>query len=320
MKIDLLDQYERQVEVEYKGDRYLARDNGAVCRKSRPGQPKRKLDGVWTFGRPDDSTGYMYVGSHVVHRVVAVAFHGDRPSAKHIVDHIDTNRRNNRAENVRWITRLDNVLLNPITRKRIEVAYGSPDEFFKNPGAPRKLEPNFDWMRTVSKEEAEESRKRLLQWAGSDQLPKGGQLGDWVYGARQTDGPVLEVIPDKQSLTPMAIQRHWKTPSEFPICPDSIGSDPLSEYAARLKFGTVFTRNAFGAASTVVAKQGDALLTVLCRLPENSVKAWALTKVTVENEKFVHEAMGTYFTLQGALKAHCKLIDVSFEESIDDYS
>jgi hypothetical protein len=264
----------------------------------------------------------MHVGSEVVHRIVATAFYDDQPSEKHIIDHIDTNRRNNRVENLRWITRLDNLLLNPITRQRIISAYGSMDEFFKNPGAATKPGSvrNFGWMRTVSKEEVQASRNRLLKWADSGQIPKGGRLGEWVYGTRQLNEPILEVIPDKQSLTPMAIQRNWKTLSGFPMCPDSIGSEPLCEYAIRLEFGTVFSETSFGEALTIVVEQADELLTVLCRLTGNPVKEWALAKVTVESGKFVHESVRTYFSLQGALKEHCKLVDVPFNESIDDYS
>ena len=51
----------------------------------------------------------------------------------YVVDHIDTNRRNNRAENLRWVTRLDNILLNPITCARIVQAFGSLEAFFENP-------------------------------------------------------------------------------------------------------------------------------------------------------------------------------------------
>ena len=69
-----------------------------------------------------------------------------------------------------------------------------------------------------------------------------------------------------------------------------------------------------------MANQGGELLSVLCRFAGNPIKEWALTKVTVENGKFVHESVRTYFSLQGALKEHCKLVDVPFEESIDDYS
>ena len=318
---DLIDRFDRQIQVEYRGEIYLVRDNGAVCREHRPGRRKTKLDDVWTFGRPENSNGYMLIGSHVVHCVVAFAFHGERPSMKHVVDHIDTNRRNNRAENLRWVTRLENLILNPITLKRILSHYGSLDEFFKNPGALRIQGSNFDWMRTVTKEEAEESRKRLLIWAESDQIPKGGPLGEWMFGSLRSNKPILEDNPDRQSATPNAVQRKWKTYTEFPNCPVLIGSDPLSEYAAILKEGTVFSRNEFGASVTVSARQNDALVGVLCNLPDNSIKEWAVSKITVENQKFVHESVGTYFSREGALKAYCKLVDLPHDdvECIDDF-
>ena len=121
----VLDQSDRELEAAYRGEVYRVRDNGAVCRQRRLGSRKRPLDDLWTFGVPNSSTGYMHIGTEVVHRIVATAFHGEQPSGKHIVDHIDTNRRNNRVENLRWVTRLDNILNNPVTCRRIEIAYGS---------------------------------------------------------------------------------------------------------------------------------------------------------------------------------------------------
>ncbi len=317
-----LDEFDKELEVEYRDEIYLVRDNGSVCRKHRPDKRKRQFDDAWTFGTPSAITGYMNVGSEVVHRIVATAFHGPQPSEKHIVDQIDTNRRNNRADNLRWITRLDNVLLNPITRRRIILAYGSIEAFVKNPAAPiqTKLDKNFDWMRTVSKEEAEKSLSNLLQWAESDQTSKGEALGEWIFGEEYQDEPVVEDIPDGKSLTPNAIQRNWKTPTEFVMCPDETSCEKLGEYASRLKFGTVFARNAFSESLTVIATEADGVLSVLCKLPENPVKEWALAKVTIENGKFVHENVRSYFSLQGALKEHCNLLGVAFEESIDDYT
>jgi hypothetical protein len=317
--VHLLDQFDREVEAAYRGDVYRVRDNGAVCRQCRPGRRKRPLDGVWTFGLPNDSTGYMHIGSEVVHRIVATAFHGEQPSEKHIVDHIDTNRRNNRVENLRWITRLDNILFNPVTRRRIEIAYGSLEAFFENPREPvnAKAIKNFAWMRTVSKEEAQESRDRLERWAASGQKPKGSVLGEWVYGATE---PVIEPISDVPSLTPNAVQRKWRTPTIFGVCPDVCSSDALSEYLVRLEFGIVFASNALGQSRTVVAEMGDDFLSVVCNLSDNSIKGWALARVTVENGKFVHESVSSYFSLQGALKAHCRLLDVPFGESMDDYA
>jgi hypothetical protein len=313
-----LHQFDKELEIEYRGEMYRVRDNGSVFRQRRPNKQKRPLDEIWAFGTPSAFTGYMHIGAEVVHRTVATAFYGKQPSEKHIVDHIDTNRRNNRAENLHWITRLDNLLQNPITLRRIIIAYGSLDEFFKNPGAPLNPDAtkNFDWMRTVSKEEAQESRERLLRWAESDQAPKGGVLGDWIHGARREE-PVVEETPDVQSPTPNAIERNWRTPTEFLMCPDKISP---TEYAARLKSGTVFARNPYGQSLVVTAAEGDGLLSVVCNLPENPIKGWSVAKVTIQNAKFVHEG-GSYFTLQGALKNHCSLLGIPFEgESIDDYS
>lgn len=117
MRADLIGRYDRQTEVEYRGEHYLVRDNGAVLRLGRSNGRKRKLDNEWTFGSPERSSNYLCVGTHVVHRIVAFAFH-EQPSDKHVVDHIDTNRRNNRAENLRWVTRLENVMANPITDRK----------------------------------------------------------------------------------------------------------------------------------------------------------------------------------------------------------
>ena len=96
MSEDILHDYQREVEVTYEGETYLVRDNGAVLRRTPPSGRRRLLDNIWTFGRQEPSKGYMAIGSHIVHRIVAFAFH-PQPTPKHVVDHIDTNRANNRA-------------------------------------------------------------------------------------------------------------------------------------------------------------------------------------------------------------------------------
>ena len=128
-----IDDYNEVKECTYKEETYSARDNGAVLRHQREGMRKRKLDDVWSFGTPNIATGYMDFCGERVHRIVATAFLGPAPSEQHVVDHIDTNRQNNRPENLRWLTKLENILNNEITRKKVELICGSIEAFLENP-------------------------------------------------------------------------------------------------------------------------------------------------------------------------------------------
>jgi hypothetical protein len=56
-----------------------------------------------------------------VHRIVAMAFL-DKPNEKNHIDHINTNRLDNRVENLKWCTRLENAR-NPITRQNVILAH-----------------------------------------------------------------------------------------------------------------------------------------------------------------------------------------------------
>ena len=185
-----MNDYEKELICQYKNETYSVRDNGSVLRHSRENKKPRPSDNVWTFGKYNRKTGYAEICGERVHRIVATAFHGPAPSAQHVVDHIDTNRRNNRPENLRWITRLENILLNPITFKKIEILCGSVEEFLKDPSKLQQKEanPDFEWMRAVTKEEGALTLERLLSWAESDSMPKGGSLREWIYQRGATKG------------------------------------------------------------------------------------------------------------------------------------
>ncbi|WP_210235206.1 MULTISPECIES: HNH endonuclease signature motif containing protein [unclassified Mesorhizobium] len=360
---EILSTFEKVLEVAYKQETYLVRDNGAVFRCVRPNARRRKLDEVWTFGTFNRHSGYFEIVGHVVHRIVATAFHGPGPSPDHVVDHVDTNRLNNRPENLRWVTRLENILLNPITRNRIIISYGSLEAFFENPGA--SFVPKWEWMKVVTKEEAQESRKRLLAWAEAGQAGSGGVLGDWVYrpaphqsapapddfdasplsailreafevptstsgvegAAPRRQGYIMAMAPqpetlDTRSLTAQAVQRKWKTPTEFPNCPEAMSTNVLQEYLARLTPAAVFGRNQYGDNTVIEAAIGpDGALSVVCNTP-SSIKGWSHARVFMEGELFCHESGGMFFTLEGAMKAHCLAIGAPtdrYEDSIDDY-
>lgn len=71
----------------------------------------------WLKGMPN-SKGYLRVGLRnnnrqslkAIHRLVAEAFvPNDDPEHKDTIDHIDGNKTNNRADNLQWLSRGDNV-------------------------------------------------------------------------------------------------------------------------------------------------------------------------------------------------------------------
>ena len=93
-----INDYNQIKECIYKGERYSVRDNGAVFRHPREGARARSNDNQWTFGKENAENPYLLISNIRVHRIVATAFHGDPPDPKYVVDHIDTNCRNNRLE------------------------------------------------------------------------------------------------------------------------------------------------------------------------------------------------------------------------------
>ncbi len=247
------------------------------------------------------------------------------PSKSHVVDHIDTNRQNNRAENLRWVTKLENLINNPVTRRKIEIAFGSVEELLKDPDAAHELISDFTWMRPVRREEKDVLLKRALDWAERKPRakPSGIRPGEWLF-APQGPEPIPEEPAEKPSLTPRAIQRHWKTLSEFPCCPNSIGDGPLRDYARNLKEGAVFVRNRFGDSlvNEFAFIEDRSCLAVITQMPQGSAKDWAMTKITLENGHFIHESTGTFFEQQGArnaLKRLCGLTVAPSDECVDDY-
>lgn len=346
--ISVDDFYEEVKECDYKGEHYSVRDNGAVFRHSRDGKRVRKDDNAWTFGKTNVRTWYKVIGNERVHRIVAFAFLGEPPTPQHVVDHIDTNRQNNRPENLRWVTKLENALNNPITSARIIYRCGSIEAFIKDPSLLRGHEsddPNFIWMRTVSPSEARASYERMRQWANEPQTSKGGRMGEWVFDGikpysssngdfnssttRRTDIPhdtpavsaneiikisqsasipkkePLEVSNETKSLTSNVIQVDWRTPTEFPLCPQEQMDNPLIEYQSRLTKGSIFCHNQYQDSLVLdtALVDNNSTLYVMCKSSDKgAVKPWALCKITYMDGVFYHENNGTFFKEDGAQK------------------
>lgn len=284
---DMLEVFDREVKCEYRGRLYLVRDNGSICRLPKEGCRPSKLDNVWTFGTKNHNNGYMlFTGNVRVHQVVCTAFHGPEPEPHMVVDHKDTNRCNNRPENLQWLTKLENALNNPVTRKKIIFLCGSVEAFIENPSILRTkaLPPNLKWMRIVTKEEAAKCKKHLDRWAAEDKPkgePTGKGIGEWIFSEdkraeaakwngdapypgyktkAQREAEIEESWRQyreenyglKDSLTPGAKQLKWKTPTEFLLCPTKRQDRALQTYLNNLVKGKVFTRTQYGDGGVVL--------------------------------------------------------------------
>ena len=343
--MNLIDEFKEIRECDYKDEHYSVRDNGAVMRHAKCGGRLRKFDNQWTFGVKNEKTGYMTVGAARVHIIVATAFHGANDSTKLVVDHIDTNRCNNRPENLRWITRLENVLLNPVTRKKVDFLCGGIENFVKDPSCLRDvsgLYQDVSWMRTVSAEEAKRAYENVMRWAKyekpriKEEKPTLNDNRDkeWIFKPSRLDlspsrfvseeefqqairqyasSNGCEMYPDEnpyvQAIYPaVAVQLNWKTPTEFLCCPEEITENTLSEYASRLTKGVIFCRNDIWTSQIVEAAlydNGNGIAAITENV-EGGMKL-AVSKIYIKEGKIVHETEGTYFTEEGVRKYYTLL-------------
>lgn len=321
--VDIND-YREEKSCVYKNEEYLVRDNGAVLRKPRPNHKARKLDNEWTFGKVNTKTGYSEIASVRVHRIVAVAFLGEAPTKEHIVDHIDTNRQNNRPDNLRWLTRLENVVLNDATRKKIEYRTGVDIyEFLENPAKYRDAfdDPDFSWMRRVDEKEARACLENMKKWSENKTEPSahtGAKLGDWIY---QSPAPLEEKKDTIDSLTAMAKQKNWKSPEKFTCCPSIIDGNPIMCYFKNLSEGAVFSENEYG--KSIIEKYAvvdNNAIIIITTIP-SSIKPFALAKVNFENGYYLHTSLGSFFTADGVEKQFTleQGLEWTGEDSIDDY-
>ncbi len=337
MEIPDINNFTEERACDYKGRRYLVRDNGAICRLPKEGGRPSKLDNIWSYGTKNPDNGYkIFTGNIRVHQVVCTAFHGPEPEPHMVVDHIDTNRCNNRPENLRWLTRLENALNNPATRKKIIYHCGSIEAFIANPSILRgkALSTDIEWMRTVTKEEAEKCRRNIERWAQEDKPkgePTGKGIGDFIFSDEemaeaakwsgrapfpgyktkaQREADIEESLRQyqeenyglKDSLTPGAKQMNWKTPAEFPLIPTEITATPLRDYLSRLTKGAIYTRNRWGESPVYDAAMSEdgSHLAVVTEI--SGVTNYALSEVRFEGGVFIHDSIRTFFTEEGAQK------------------
>lgn len=334
--VGVCDYYTEEKQCEYKGEFYSARNNGAVMRHLREGKKARKDDGIWTFGKKNDKTGYMYIGTHRVHIIVATAFYGSKDSKVYVVDHIDTNRCNNRADNLRWLTRLENVLLNPITRKRVAfLCSGNIENFIKNPSCLRvtKESKDLEWMRTVTPEEASNAYKNIMAFSAKPTKGKemnaekqGVKKSDWIFEKiNHTNHKTLENTSFTKAISPKtALQMNWKTPTEFPCCPAEFQNNCIMDYYNQMKHGGVFSINQYCAyviLDKALVENDSAILVVSKNTDLYAVKPYSLVEIYHSGGQYIHKSVKLFFEENGVKRRFTEMQGLKWEgeDSIDNY-
>ncbi len=233
------------------------------------------------------------------------------------MDHIDSNCRNNRPENLRWLTRLENTLKNPVTRRKIEYLCGSIEAFLENPSMlnNKNLEPNVAWMRTVTLEEAQNCKMRMHIWASSENRKysdtsfyEKSSFAKRVYKPLQKWEAGLAGEPGLDfAQTPMCGQYMWRSPAHFPCCPQEVGADPLDSYFQNLKSGAVFAYCDYQHSpklTVVEFAKGKKRPSILVMCEKEGPPQYAIAGIEL-NEKgfFIHFKLGSYTDKDSADKA-----------------
>ena len=189
-------------------------------------------------------------------------------------------------------------------------------------------------MRTVSIDEAKRTLDNMTEWAKRPiEKPKGGEMGGWIYNSHGFI-PQMEIMKEmmqhvRQKRIPLrmtgynqapeemarniiaaksptcAVQKDWRTPTDFPLCPTDYSDNGLLDYYANLSMGKVLTENIYG--GTVILEYAinteQTHIWVLCKRTEKyPIKPWVLTGIYIDNGKFVHENLHSFFEEKGGYK------------------
>ena len=106
-------------EITYGGSTFMVGNFGSIYRNGKPAPQHETFDGYYQVGTKR--------GSVKSHRLVAMCFVEGRTAERNEVNHKDFNRKNNRADNLEWMTHAENI--------QYSVKYGKPKDISgkKNP-------------------------------------------------------------------------------------------------------------------------------------------------------------------------------------------
>jgi len=223
------------------------------------------------------------------------------------------------------------VLKNPYTRKKVEYLCGSIEAFLDDPSLLRDVSgnPNFEWMRAVTPEEAKQCKARMDIWAGSTSAQQAKpQTQDRLRKSQSQLNP-LQPIQKWQAglgrepgldfaMTPRSAQYMWSTEIHFPRCPINIGTDPLDDYVQNTSTGDILAYSddpeicpKLTVNRVEYLKDKNSIL-ILCN---RAGERWTIVGIAVSDgwlPHFIHFNLGNYSSEVEANDAFIKMKTANF--------
>lgn len=166
---------------------YMVSKDGKIKSLNYKGTGEEKVLKPYLDRDGYERIGLSYHSKHIckyVHRLVAEAFI-DNPNELETVDHIDNNKTNNSVENLRWLSREENV------RKAANEHIGLPETHNAKPVEQYDINNNFIGCYASASEASRNTGIRQSNISKSIIYPNRYTAGGYIWKFRGTDKPSL---------------------------------------------------------------------------------------------------------------------------------
>lgn len=100
---------------------------------------------------------------------------------------------------------MENLLRNPLTRRKIINAWGSLEKFFDDPNK-FKGQQNNDWMRPISEQEAQYGKEEFIKWAKLESVQTDEYVNEFLASQNHFKQVMEPIDTDVESLSSLAVQ------------------------------------------------------------------------------------------------------------------